>query len=178
AAVLLVDHDQFHFLFIGDGDQRPAAEAIIESGGASGVTTFLGRVPHDQAPSYLDACDILVSPHVKMPDGSEFFGSPTKLFEYLAMAKPVIGSRLGQIGSLIVDGYNGLLIPAGDSRALAEAIDRLAGDQSLRSELGEHARETVASNYTWRHNAARVFNAFEQRIGEQDRPPAFSGATR
>jgi glycosyltransferase involved in cell wall biosynthesis len=170
AAVLLTGRPEYHFLFIGDGDQRPVAEAMLESGGASGNATFVGKVAHDQAPCYLDACDILVSPHVEMPDGREFFGSPTKLFEYLAMAKPVIGSRLGQIGSLITDGYNGLLIPPGDSRALTEAIDRLADGASLRSELGKHARETVAGNYTWRHNAARVFDAFEERIATASPP--------
>jgi hypothetical protein len=53
-------------------------------------------------PAYLDACDILASPHVPSIDESEFFGSPTKLFEYLAMEKGIVASRLGQVGEVIV----------------------------------------------------------------------------
>ena len=52
-------------------------------------------------PSLLDACDILVSPHVPLDAGAEFFGSPTKLFEYMAMGKGIVASRLGQIGEVL-----------------------------------------------------------------------------
>jgi glycosyltransferase involved in cell wall biosynthesis len=164
AAALLADRVGYHFLFIGDGDYRPAAEAIIDSAGRARLATFLGRVSHEMVPSLLDGCNILISPHVETPDGSEFFGSPTKLFEYLAMAKPVVCSQLGQMATVIVDGSNGLLVPPGDSQKLACAIDRLARDSALRATLGAHAREAVVSHYTWRRNAGRVFDAFQNKI--------------
>jgi glycosyltransferase involved in cell wall biosynthesis len=147
-----------HFLFIGDGDQRRATESIIDSSGNKSRATFTGRIAHDRVPAYLDVCDILVAPHVPTDDGSEFFGSPTKLFEYLAMARPVVASRLGQIAEVIVDGENGLLIEPNDPAALARAIERLATDQSLRARLGIAARQTVIDRYTWQQNAARVFD--------------------
>ncbi len=148
-----------HFLFVGDGDQRSLAESIIERGGAGARTTFAGRVPHGDMPDYLAACDILISPHVESEDGSEFFGSPTKLFEYMASARPIVASGLGQIAEIIVDGENGLLVEPGDSDALARAIELLAEDEVLRTRLGAAARQTVIEQYTWRHNAARVFDA-------------------
>ena len=151
-----------HFLFIGDGNQRNLTESIIEGGGAAPITTFTGRIPHAEAPDYLDACDILVSPHVESVDGSEFFGSPTKLFEYMASARPIVASRLGQIADIIADGENGLLVEPGDSDALARAIERLARDEALRARLGEAARRTVIERYTWKHNAARVFDAMSR----------------
>jgi glycosyltransferase involved in cell wall biosynthesis len=150
-----------HFLFIGDGNQRILTEAIIERGGASAKTTFTGRIPHVEAPDYLDACDILLSPHVESVDGSEFFGSPTKLFEYMAVARPIVASRLGQIADIITDGENGLLVEPGDPAALARAIERLAADESLRARLGAGARRTVIERYTWKHNADRVFDAMK-----------------
>jgi glutamate synthase domain-containing protein 3 len=77
------------------------AGAIVGAVWNYGVTaTFTGRVPHGQVAAYLDACDIVVAPHVALANGTEFFGSPTKLFEYMSMARPVIASRLGQIGRL------------------------------------------------------------------------------
>jgi glycosyltransferase involved in cell wall biosynthesis len=148
-----------HFLFIGDGDERAATESILARAGKTARATFTGRIAHSRVAAYLDACDILVSPHVPLADGSEFFGSPTKLFEYLAMARAVVASRLGQIASVIVDGENGLLVEPNDADALAQAIERLANDEALRQRLGAAARQTVIARYTWQHNAARVFEA-------------------
>ena len=146
-----------HFVFIGGGEQRAQTESIIESAGVS--ATFTGSISHEKVPAYLDACDILASPHVASTDGSEFFGSPTKLFEYLAMGKGIVASRLGQVGEVIIDGENGLLVEPGDADGLARAIERLAVDGELRSRLGAAARKTAIERYTWRHNAARVFDA-------------------
>jgi len=146
-----------HFLFIGDGDERTATESIIETAGKKARATFTGRIHHDRVAIYLDACDILVAPHVPAADGSEFFGSPTKLFEYMAMARPVVASRMGQIASVIMNGKNGLLVEPNDAASLAQAIERLAEDTALRQRLGAAARQTVIERYTWRHNAARVF---------------------
>jgi glycosyltransferase involved in cell wall biosynthesis len=150
-----------HFIFVGDGDQRGETESLIESAGMGACATFTGRIAHGKVAAYLDACDVLVSPHIPAADGSEFFGSPTKLFEYMAMARPVVASRLGQIGDVIIDGENGLLVEPGDAGALARAVERLAGDEALRTRLGAAARRTVTEQYTWRHNASRVFNAVE-----------------
>lgn len=157
AARLVAYNTNCHFLFVGDGDQRAQTESIVETSDVS--ATFTGRVSHSDVPAYLDACDIFVSPHVPAADGSEFFGSPTKLFEYLSMEKPVIASRLGQIADVVRNDENGLLVEPGDSSALARAIERLALDESLRARLGAAGRETVVRQYTWRQNAARVFDA-------------------
>lgn len=157
SARLVRSNTHCHFLFVGDGDQRAQTESIVTASGVS--ATFTGRMSHEEVPAYLDACDILVSPHVRATDGSEFFGSPTKVFEYLSMAKPVIASRLGQVGEVIRDDQNGLLVEPGDASALARAIERLAMNESLRARLGVAGRQTVIGQYTWRQNAARVFDA-------------------
>lgn len=151
------------FLLVGDGDLRPAVERRIAEAGASDRAVFVGRVAHDDVPAYLDACDVLLSPHVEMPDGSAFFGSPTKLFEYMAMEKPIAASRLGQIGDVIEDGVSGVLLPPGDAEALVAAIVRLASDAGLRERLGRGARAAVVADYTWRRNAERIISALRGR---------------
>jgi glycosyltransferase involved in cell wall biosynthesis len=161
-AATRINDTRCHFLFIGDGDERAATERIIARAGRADRATFTGRIAHSRVAAYLDACDILVSPHVPAADGSEFFGSPTKLFEYMAMARPVVASRLGQIASVIFDGDNGLLVEPNDAASLAQAIERLANDTTLRRRLGAAARQTVVAQYTWRHNAARVFEAMKR----------------
>jgi glycosyltransferase involved in cell wall biosynthesis len=150
-----------HFLFIGDGDERATTAAMLAQ--EKDRATFTGRIAHEDVAAYLDVCDILVAPLVPASDGSEFFGSPTKLFEYLAMERPVIASRLGQIADIIIDGENGYLVEPNDAGSLAQTIEKLANDERLRRRLGLAARRTVVENYTWQHNAARVFN---KRIDE------------
>ena len=144
------------FLLVGDGDRRPSVERRIAEGGASDRVIFAGRIPHSEVPAYLDACDILLSPHVPMPDGSAFFGSPTKLFEYMAMEKAIAASRLGQIGDVIEDGVSGLLLTPGSVDELVAAIEKLADDPDLRNRLGRAARATVLEKYTWRASAKRA----------------------
>ena len=144
------------FLLVGDGDRRPGVERRIAEGGVTDRVVFAGRIPHSEVPAYLDACDILLSPHVPMPDGSAFFGSPTKLFEYMAMEKAIAASRLGQIGDVIEDGVSGLLLEPGSVDELVAAIEKLAGDAELRERLGRAARATVLERYTWRASAKRA----------------------
>ena len=153
-----------HFVFIGGGEQRAKTESIIESAAVS--ATFTGSISHAEVPAYLDACDILASPHVPSTDGSEFFGSPTKLFEYLAMGKGIVASRIGQVAEVITDDDNGLLVEPGDAAGLARAIERLAVDAELRARLGAAARKTAIERYTWRHNSARVFDAIRAVLND------------
>ena len=153
-----------HFVFIGGGEQRAKTESIIESAAVN--ATFTGSISHAEVPAYLDACDILASPHVPSTDGSELFGSPTKLFEYLAMGKGIVASRIGQVAEVITDDENGLLVEPGDAAGLARAIERLAVDGELRARLGTAARKTAIDRYTWRHNAARVFDAIRAVLND------------
>jgi glycosyltransferase involved in cell wall biosynthesis len=96
-------------------------------------------VPQEEGPAYLAACDVLVATHVPNPDGSKFFGSPTKLFEYMATGRGIVASRLGQIAEVLEHGRTALLTEPGSPDALAEALARMVHDERLRAELG-HAR--------------------------------------
>jgi glycosyltransferase involved in cell wall biosynthesis len=161
AATLATRQDtSLRFMFIGEGDLRSALEKRAADLGLEKVLIFPGLVPHSAAPSYLAACDILVSPHLGFQDGTPFFGSPTKLFEYMAMGKPIIASRLEQIGEVIVDGANGLHMNPGDSQQLTELIVKLAGDRELCRKLGQQARRDVVERHTWDANVHRIVKSF------------------
>jgi glycosyltransferase involved in cell wall biosynthesis len=154
-----------HFLFIGDGHLSEEMKTIVCRDGVEESVTFTGLVPYKLVPSYLSACSILVSPHQNMFDGSTFFGSPTKLFEYMATGKGIVASDVGQMSEVLKNNINAILVPPGDVRFLEEEICRLANDEALRKRLGQRAREDVLLNYTWLKNVERVTKAYQNLLG-------------
>ncbi len=148
------------FLLVGSGVLLGEVEQLLRSESENGRVIFTGAVDHERVPALLDACDVLVAPHVPLAEGSEFFGSPTKLFEYMAMGKGIVASRLGQIGEVLTHEETALLVEPGDAGALKEAIVRLVESPELREHLGKEAREIAVRSYTWKHNAQRVLDAY------------------
>ena len=164
AITMLPEDSGVRFLLVGAGRFRDEVERIARNAGRERQVIFTGHVDHQRVPALLDACDILLSPHVPLEDGSEFFGSPTKLFEYMAMGKGIVASRLGQIGDVLVDEETGLLVEPGNARELSEAILRLDKSRELREKLGVAARRTAVERHTWKHNAQRVLDAYHDYI--------------
>lgn len=160
AIKLMPEEARVRFLLVGSGVLRSEVERILREGGVEQRVILTGAVEHERVPELLDACDVLASPHVPLEDGSEFFGSPTKLFEYMAMGKAIVASRLGQIGDVLRDEETALLVKPGDARQLSEAILRLANAPDLRDRLGVAARREAQAQHTWTHNARRVLDAF------------------
>lgn len=156
-------HPSVRFLFMGDGDLRSAVEDRLESAGVGRACAFTGLIDHHAVPAHLAASDLLVSPHLPFEDGTPFFGSPTKLFEYMAMGRAVVASNLGQIGEVIEDEKSGMLYPPGAAEAFLERMSRVIGDADLRGRLGAAARQRVIDNYTWQRNSERVIARLEQQ---------------
>lgn len=146
------------FAFIGDGSKLQEVIDIINSDQMTGHTIITGLIAREEAPLYLAASDILVSPQIPNPDGTPFFGSPTKLFEYMAMGKAIIASDLDQIGILLTDKVNALLTEPGGHMQIAEAILKLASDKEERKRLGDNARLEAVEKYSWSSHVSTVIN--------------------
>ncbi|HWD59560.1 MAG TPA: glycosyltransferase family 4 protein [Stellaceae bacterium] len=149
-------------LLIGDGIRLPAVRALIERRGLGGAVSFAGLVAQAEAPDYLAACDILVAPTDANPDGSEFFGSPTKLFEYMAMGRAIVATRLGQVQEVLAHEETALLTPPGEPDALAAAIERLIDDRSLRTTFGATVRRRAVERHSWRQHVGRLLNRLDE----------------
>jgi len=146
-------------LMIGDGLMKPAAEQAVRDGGALDRAIFTGLVPQADGPAHLAACDILVSPHVQNPDGSPFFGSPTKLFEYMSMGRAILASDLDQIGEILTQDETAWMVPPGDEAALAQGLATLIEDPGLRARLGEAARHAAVTRHSWTAHVERILAA-------------------
>ena len=75
-------------------------------------------------------------------------GFPVTVLEAMATGVPIITTPVGALGDIIVDGYNGLLIPAGDPDALFRALEKLYADVKLRRQLAFAAHKTLISDFT------------------------------
>lgn len=149
-------------LVIGDGVTLPKMKKILTQHGVMETCVFTGLVPQDQGPFHLASCDILVSPHVRNPDGTPFFGSPTKVFEYMAMGKGMVASDIGQLGEILKHNETAWLAKPGDADSLKLGLKTLIDDPGLRDRLGKAARHEVITNYTWKEHTLRIL----QKLGE------------
>jgi glycosyltransferase involved in cell wall biosynthesis len=147
-----------YFLLIGEGNQLQKVKDIINYSNYKNNVTFTGAVHQSKGPEYLATCNVLVSPHIPNPDGTAFFGSPTKLFEYMAMGKAIIASNLNQIGEILDHEKTALLIEPNDEKILAEAINSLINNQNLQETLGINARNEVLKNYTWDKHVEKILD--------------------
>lgn len=148
--------DKVRLMLIGDGITMKKVKETLEEYGVYEETTLTGIVPQREGPEYLAACDVLVSPHVPNPDGTPFFGSPTKLFEYMAMGKGIVASDLDQIGEILEHGQTAWMVKPGDVNALSEGLKRLIDDRELRIMLGSRARKEVLNKYTWLNHTRKI----------------------
>jgi glycosyltransferase involved in cell wall biosynthesis len=153
-----------HLLMIGAGGEVDQARRMIDGAGFGEAVTFTGLVAQEDGPEHLAACDILVSPHVPNADGSPFFGSPTKLFEYMATGRGIVASNLDQIGEVLRHGETAWLVPPADVGGLADGLDRLVRDVALRDALGAAARRDALAQHTWHAHVLRTLEALDARV--------------
>ena len=139
------------FLFVGNATSEVIR--IIHNTGKCDSFILPGPVDYFRVPKYLAAADILVAPY--NPAGANhtqkygYIYSPIKIFEYMAMGKPIITSDLPTIKTVIRDGIDGILIPPGKPHKLAKAILLLLQNEKLKTNLGRNARTKVLQFYSW-----------------------------
>jgi glycosyltransferase involved in cell wall biosynthesis len=148
---------------IGDGDGRPALIEALERYGVADAVTITGWVDPERVPALLQEADVCVdpAPATELNERSTMI----KLAEYLALGKPVVAYDLLETRRTVGDAA--LLVPAGDARAFAEQIARLAEDSELRERMAQLGRER-ACELTWERSEAALLSAY-RTLGARDR---------
>lgn len=135
----------------GDGFERPELVRLAANLGIGSSVTFLGWVPNVELPKYYRASAVSVIPSLE-----EGFGIPAA--EAMGCEVPVVASDAGGLPEVVEDGVTGLVVPRGDSAALAKAIGTLLADAGLRHRMGVAGRERALKLFDWDRSAER----FEQ----------------
>ena len=149
----------------GQGGTRPELERLTRELGLDRIVQFLGQVPHDEilAMYARRQINILVLPSLDL--GNHLHeGIPVCLMEAMAYGIPVVSTATGGIPELLTADA-GVVVPPGDSAALADAIERLAGDADLRQRFAQRGRRRVEEQFSVR----AVVPVLLARIGASER---------
>jgi glycosyltransferase involved in cell wall biosynthesis len=148
ALALLPEEPPIRLEVVGDGPEREALEHRARSLGVAERVHFHGFVSQEELERQLADCDALVLPAVVDAKG-DVEGLGVVLLEAMSFGKPVIASASGGIPDIVRPSENGLLVPPGDAKALAAAIECLAREPALVRRLGATARRDVRANFSW-----------------------------
>jgi glycosyltransferase involved in cell wall biosynthesis len=142
-------------LCVGDGPRREAFEAQAAELGLAEYVHVTGALPQAEVPRWLSGADLAVAPYPALQD---FYYSPLKVFEFLALGLPVVASGVGQIPELVPHEERGLLCQPGDPQGLARALARLLDDPEEARRLGAAGRAWVLEHATWRRRVEQILS--------------------
>jgi glycosyltransferase involved in cell wall biosynthesis len=150
----------------GERDLARVRELAASRGVADRIE-FTGLVPPAEVPRWLGGADVLLLPN-RATAVSASYTSPLKLFEYLAVGRPIVASSLPALAEVLRDGENAILVPPDDARAVAAAVDRLMGDRALAMRLARRAFDEAGA-YSWTARAERLEAVLEKAAAREPR---------
>mgnify|MGYP001279774085 CR=1 FL=1 len=170
AGMVIARRDDVFFLFIGSGPLEERARASASRMLGQGDYLFTGAVEPSEVPAFLAAAAVLAAPFAPAKDGvrkrqfarSGMWWSPVKIFEYMAMGKPIVASAAGMVSEYAAGAA--LTFPPGNVSALADCICSLLDDEESARLLGKAAREKLVQHYTWRRAAEMTAAVWQQAL--------------
>jgi len=155
---VIAQHSKLIFLIVGDGSQRRELERLAQDLNIQSQVIFAGYRP--DVVNMLAIMDVFVL-------SSLYEGFPNAILEAMAMAKPVVATRVGGVPEAVEDGVTGLLVPPRDPEALAKAIIALLQDRERAKDMGRAGRERVERYFSVQRMVARTETLYEELIREK-----------
>jgi glycosyltransferase involved in cell wall biosynthesis len=157
-------HPKAHLVIGGDGLLKENLALQSRNLGVENQITYTGRVPWDQVPEFLSSGDIFVLPSIR---DEHIDGLPTVLLEAMACQLPPIASDIGGVPLVVDEGKNGCIVPPGDIKALADALDLVISNENIRNQLGQAARDSVCNIYNWENVARKILKMIDVAVWQR-----------
>lgn len=151
---IIKKHKNMHLLLVGDGPIISDLKEKINVLNLKSNVTITGIVPHSDIPGYISMMNICVI--VQHAD----YTSPVKLFEYMAMGKPIVAPDMENIQEIVTNAKNAFLFTPNDENELECKINMIIKNEDIRNAIGEEAQKKVMANYTWHKNACVIEGIF------------------
>jgi glycosyltransferase involved in cell wall biosynthesis len=165
---LQADGFDLSLVVVGDGQMRHEWESKARNLGLSNRSEFVGQVSWNEIPDYIAGFDLGYSGHVKLQIG-KMYHSPLKIYEYMAMGKPVLASAFEDAKFAIRDGETGFLFPSGDKQALRAALVRAYESRVALPKMGELARQEILNNHSWTARVRTLIETVEQIFRDREK---------
>lgn len=149
-AARLAEAPELVLLLVGDGRSLPEVRELVQAHGLAGRVLLPGRVPHAEIPSWIACMDYAV-----LPD-SNHYGSPVKLFEFMAMGVAMVAPDYAPVAEVVDDGRSGWLFPQRDMTRCVQQVLALAALPEARQRVGAAARDYIVRERQWRNNAEQL----------------------
>ena len=146
-----------------EGD-LPSLRSVAERFGLQDRVEFTGQVAPRQVSELLARADVLVQPLTAL-HGNAHYSSPMKVFEYMALGKPIVASDLPAIREVLRDGENAVLIEPDSPERLASGVRRVLDDRVLAERIARGAFDDAAQ-YSWERRAERLEGLFHDVLGD------------
>jgi glycosyltransferase involved in cell wall biosynthesis len=150
----------WHLDVVGDGPERGRLGDLADRLGLSDRVRFVGPRTHDELPCSYRRADVVVVPS-RVDRRHDRDGLPNVVLEAMASGRAIVASDVAAIGTAVVHGETGLLVPPDDPDRLAAALDRIGADCALRRRLGHRARTAAVAD----HDLATCRRRFVEAIG-------------
>jgi len=148
----------------GGTDERIGdLEALAARRGVADRVRMLGRVEPGRRFECIAGADLCLLP-LRTDSIAARYTSPLKLFEYMAMGKPVVASDLPSLREVLADRDNARLVPPEDPAALAVAVNELVRDRGLAAALGRRAQALAESRFGWTQRSAQLMAMIERGL--------------
>jgi glycosyltransferase involved in cell wall biosynthesis len=158
ACRLLVERGRpFRCQIIGEGPLEEKLQQQIEDLNLRDSVELSGPKPQPEIRKYLVAGTVFVLPSVIDPEGG-MDNLPTVIMEAMATGLPVVSTVIGGIPEMVIDNETGFLVPAGDARALADAIEKVVVDPSLARRLGEKGHKRACELFSIEKNVRELLS--------------------
>jgi glycosyltransferase involved in cell wall biosynthesis len=155
-----------HLVVIGDGMMRTEWETLAAELGLGSRVRFLGRVPHAEVPALVGGTDVGFAGHAESRQG-RVYHSPLKIYEYLAMGKPVVASASEDALAVVRDGENGFVYRPGDLADLTSALRRAWTARERLPAMGRRARQEIVADHTWLRRAGEIERGVESVLSKR-----------
>lgn len=159
-------HPTATFVVCGGGPDADRVKDLASSLGVSDSFRFLGPIPNEELPRYLNLADVYVS--TSLSDA----GLAASTAEAMACEVPVVVTNSGENRLWVQDALNGFIVPCGSSSLLAERIAALLADEAMRRMLGRAGRETIAERNSYEVEMARMEELYRELVIRQGPAPA------
>jgi len=161
--IILSKISQAKLLLVGSGGNEAELRELANEKGVAEAVEFAGWQPFDSVPSYIAASEVCLIPHIA--SGHTNSTIPHKIFQAMAMGKPVVVSSAKPLERIVKETAAGLVYLSGNAKSLAEVVVSIYQNDALASKLGEAGKKTTQEKYNWEVEAKKLVSLYQDLGG-------------